>query len=129
MTAAIGAFLAALGVGAGAFGAHGLRDILSPEMVAIWEKAVLYHLVHALGILLVSTLPPTRLPHPVTSRIALLLCFGTLVFSGSLYLLALTGIRWLGAVTPIGGTAFIVGWLWLAIALARRPGGADLSPR
>jgi len=115
---AMGAFLAAVGVGLGAFGAHGLRSRVSPEMVAVWETGVRYHLVHALGLLAVAWAVERW---PGAGVAGWLLVAGTAVFSGSLYLLVLTGQRWLGAITPLGGVAFILGWLWLAwVALKTR---------
>ncbi|MCC2655979.1 MAG: ywdK [Panacagrimonas sp.] len=108
--AAISGFIA---VALGAFGAHALRARLSPEMLAIWKTANEYHFYHALALLLVGVLarqaPTTNYGVPAACFL-----FGTLVFSGSLYVLALTGMRWLGAITPIGGLLFLAGWAWLA---------------
>lgn len=99
-----------LGVALGAFGAHGLHDLLvKNDRVANWETAVLYHLVHA--VLLVAI---TR--GESVSRLAWwLLATGILIFSGTLYVLALTNLRWLGAITPLGGLALLGGWLVLAL--------------
>lgn len=99
-----------LAVALGAFGAHGLKATLETfGTLAIWEKAVFYHFIHAVVLFLLAreTRPP-RGPW---------MCFlaGILIFSGSLYLLAVTNARWLGAVTPLGGVSFLAGWLWLAI--------------
>lgn len=108
----ISAVCAALGVIIGAFGAHGLKDVLSPYGLAIYEKAVFYHLSHAVAMVALAVSP--ALP-PKTRSLALsLFLVGILLFSGSLYLLAVTEIRWLGAITPLGGTAFISGWGVLA---------------
>ena len=115
---ALGALLAALGVAAGAFGAHGLRDRLSTEMLAIFETGVRYHLIHALA-LLVTAWAATRWNSGLISVAGWLFVVGVAVFSGSLYLLSLTETRWLGAITPIGGVAFIVGWVLLAWAALR----------
>ncbi len=105
----------ALAVGMGAFGAHGLRNRLDAYSMSVYEKAVFYHFVHALGILLVALLARTNAISPSgQTRVAWLLLIGIIVFSGSLYALALTGTRMLGAITPIGGLAFIIGWLVLA---------------
>lgn len=101
--------LLALAVMLGAFGAHGLRDRLDPYSMGIYEKAVFYHFVHALGMLVVSVLPVGA-----AERVCWLLGAGILLFSGSLYVLAVSGMRWLGAVTPLGGLAFIAGWGLLA---------------
>lgn len=104
-----GSLLAALGVGLGAFGAHGLQSLLTTEELAWWHTAVQYQMWHAVGLI---GLGASRLARQTLPDIALTL--GTLIFSGTLYLLALTGLRWLGAVTPIGGTLMIVGWLMVA---------------
>lgn len=117
-----GAILLALAVILGAFGAHGLRARLDDYSMGVYEKAVFYHFLHALGILVVSILPKTgTFPEGPADTVCMVLLVGIVIFSGSLYLLAVTGNRWLGAVTPIGGVAFIVGWLLLAWYL-RRPG-------
>ena len=109
----IGAVLGALGVAAGAFGAHGLRARVSPEMLAVFETGVRYHLVHALALLAVAW-ASTRWVSAAIRGAGWLFVVGILVFSGSLYVLTLTGIRALGAITPFGGVAFILGWLLLA---------------
>lgn len=110
---AIAAVLGFVAVAFGAFGAHALRSRLSPEMLAIWKTANEYHFYHALALLLVGVLarhsPTVDYGVPAACFLA-----GTLIFSGSLYVLALTGMRWLGAITPIGGLLFLAGWAWLA---------------
>ena len=112
----LGAVSALLAVAAGAFGAHALRDRLTPDLVAVFETGARYQMYHALALLLIARAEPTGLV-----RIAgWLFVAGTVLFSGSLYLLAVTGARGLGAVTPLGGLAFIAGWLVLALALWRR---------
>jgi len=112
---AIASVFLALAVTLGAFGAHGLRDRLDAYSMGVWEKAVFYHFVHALGMLLVSILPRTgTFSSASASNVCWLLTLGVLVFSGSLYLLAVTGVRSLGMITPVGGVAFIAGWLLLA---------------
>ena len=100
-----GAILMALAVGLGAFGAHGLRGRLDTYSMSVYEKAVFYHFVHALGILITAGKVPLT---------CWLLLAGIVLFSGSLYLLAVTGNSGLGAITPIGGVCFIAGWLALA---------------
>ncbi len=106
----LAAVLAFLGVALGAFGAHALKSTLATnDATDVWKTAVLYHFIHALALLLLAVLP-------VTNRLAAgFLVAGIVLFSGSLYLLALTNIRWLGVVTPIGGLCFLAGWLWLII--------------
>lgn len=113
--AAVSAFIA---VAAGAFGAHGLKARLGADLLEVFETGARYHLFHALGLGLVGLLGVARPGTPVNGP-AWALLVGTVVFSGSLYLLALTGQRWLGAITPIGGTAFLVGWAWLAWVASR----------
>jgi uncharacterized membrane protein YgdD (TMEM256/DUF423 family) len=116
-----GAFLLALAVVFGAFGAHGLRGRLDEYSMSVYEKAVFYHFIHALGLLIVSFLPKTgTFSENATSTVCWLLLIGIAIFSGSLYALAITGTRWLGAITPIGGLSFIAGWLALAWFLMRR---------
>ena len=112
---AIGAILMALAVAMGAFGAHGLRNRLDAYSMSVYEKAVFYHFVHALGILIIAVLARTgTFSLGAEARVSWCLLIGIIIFSGSLYALALTGVRALGAITPIGGLAFIVGWVLLA---------------
>jgi uncharacterized membrane protein YgdD (TMEM256/DUF423 family) len=113
----VGSLMGALGVALGAFGAHGLRSLTEDaRLIEIWETAARYHLVHAVAILLVA-LHPARPAAP-----AWLFLAGIGVFSGSLYLLALTNLRWLGAITPIGGLCFVAGWVALAFATVQSKG-------
>ena len=107
----IAALFGLLAVALGAFGAHGLKDVLARnQTTVIWEKAVLYHFIHALLLLVMAGRRPLH-TGPWFCFLA-----GIVVFSGSLYLLAVTNQRWLGAITPLGGLSFIAGWLWLVIA-------------
>lgn len=115
----LSAILLATAVGLGAFGAHALRDRLDAYLMGIWEKAVFYHFVHAMGLLVISGLERAGVVDRVRAAQGLLVA-GIALFSGSLYTLALTGNRWLGAVTPLGGVAFIGAWLLLAWAAARK---------
>jgi len=118
---ATGAILLALAVILGAFGAHGLRGRLDAYLMSVFEKAVFYHFIHALGLLMVSILPKTgALSESAAQWVCGLLLAGILIFSGSLYALALTGVRVLGAVTPVGGLAFIAAWVVLAWVLLRQ---------
>jgi len=113
----LGALAAALGVALGAFGAHALKARLSADMLAVWQTAVQYHLWHALGLVAIGLLAQ-HLPASVPVRVAgWLMVAGIVLFSGSLYVLAATGTRWLGAVTPLGGACLIVAWLVVAFAL------------
>lgn len=115
----VGALFAGVGVLLGAFGAHGLKSRVSPEMLVIFETGVRYHLIHALGLLSVGW-AATRLSTSWVHIAGWAFTLGILLFSGSLYAMALTGTRWLGAVTPIGGLAFLTGWACLAIGVWRR---------
>ena len=117
----IGALSACIAVAAGAFGAHALKDLVTPDRLAVWETAARYQMYHALGLLLVGYLmvssQKTAGPAKLTGW---LFVAGTVLFSGSLYTLTLTGVTILGAVTPLGGTAFLAGWLVLAWGVWRR---------
>ena len=113
----IGALSAFLAVGLGAFGAHGLRTRLSPDMLAVFETGVRYQMYHSLAIVLVGLIVP-RLGGWLTSTAGWLFTAGVVLFSGSLYALALTGVSTLGAITPIGGLAFLAGCACLALAAA-----------
>lgn len=120
----LGAVFALLGVALGAFGAHGLRGRVPPDSLAVFETAVRYQMYHALGLLLVGLAAGTLVGF--RARLAgWAFAVGILVFSGSLYLLVLTGHRWLGAVTPIGGVAFLVGWGAFAWSFWRRQDARD----
>jgi uncharacterized membrane protein YgdD (TMEM256/DUF423 family) len=107
----IAAVLCFLGVALGAFGAHGLQSTLEGRgMVDVWNKAVFYHFIHAIALLVLA------LYGTINRGACLLLLIGILLFSGSLYLLALTSLRWLGPITPVGGLCFLAGWGWLVLA-------------
>jgi uncharacterized membrane protein YgdD (TMEM256/DUF423 family) len=112
----VAAILGLLAVALGAFGAHGLKDVLGARgTAAIWQTAVFYHLVHAVMLWAVATREPF-------ARAAWWgFAAGVTIFSGTLYLLAVTGIRWLGAITPLGGLALLAGWLLLALEKRPRP--------
>lgn len=114
----MGAISALIGVAAGAFGAHSLRGRLDADMLTIFEVGVRYQLYHALALLAVAW-AQTRWPGSLAVASGWLFVIGTLLFSGSLYLLSLTGIRWFGAITPLGGLAFLGGWLCLVLAVWR----------
>ena len=115
---ALGAMSAFVAVAAGAFGAHGLKARLAPDLLAVFEVAVRYQMYHALA-LIACAWAIGKWPGTLVSSAGWLFVAGTIVFSGSLYALSLTGVRWLGALTPIGGLAFVAGWLCLAVAAMR----------
>jgi uncharacterized membrane protein YgdD (TMEM256/DUF423 family) len=110
---ALGALSALIGVAAGAFGAHGLRERLPTDLLAIFETGARYQMYHAFALIVVAW-AYTRWPGALLTTSGWLFVAGTLLFSGSLYILSLTGVRWLGAITPLGGVAFLTGWLLLA---------------
>jgi uncharacterized membrane protein YgdD (TMEM256/DUF423 family) len=111
----LGAVAAFLAVALGAFGAHGLRARLSPEMMAVFQTGVQYHMYHALALILVSGIMG-RMSGWLIQSAGWCFAAGIVFFSGSLYLLAVTGVTTLGAVTPIGGLLFLIGWALLAFA-------------
>src|SRR5437016_9101191 len=108
VTASVSAFFA---VAFGAFAAHVLKEKLSPDLFNVFEVAVRYHMYHALGLFMVA-LAMAQFPNLDVSLTGWLFVAGTIVFSGSLYALSLTGARWLGALTPAGGVCFLAGWAW-----------------
>ena len=114
----VGALSALVSVAAGAFGAHALRARLTPEYLAVFETAARYQMYHALGLLAVAW-AVTRWPGLLPVWAGWLFVAGTVLFSGSLYILALTGTRWWGAITPLGGLAFLGGWLCLFLSVRR----------
>ncbi len=115
---ALGAISAAISVAAGAFGAHALKARLAPDLLAVFETGARYQMYHALGLGLAAW-AAARGGGASAGWAGWLFVLGTVLFSGSLYALALTGVRALGAVTPLGGVAFIAGWIALAIAALR----------
>lgn len=113
------ALVMAVGVGAGAFGAHALRGLVAADRMPIWQTAVLYQIIHGLGMLAVALLG-MHMPSPRLRLAGGLMLAGIVIFSGSLYTLVLTDTRWLGAITPFGGVAFIAAWCLVAIAALDR---------
>jgi len=114
---AIGGINAALVVALGAFGAHGLKARLTPDMLAVYQTGVHYHLFHALGLLVVG-LVAMQISDSATLRWSgWLMLIGIVLFSGSLYVLSISGLRWLGAITPFGGVSFIAAWVLFVVAL------------
>lgn len=111
--AALGALFAATSVAAGAFGAHALKTLLDPPMLAVFETAARYQMYHALGLFVVAWLC-RETTNQWATKAGWLFCVGILLFSGSLYIVALAGIKWMGALTPLGGVSFIAGWICIA---------------
>jgi uncharacterized membrane protein YgdD (TMEM256/DUF423 family) len=114
----LAAFFGFTGVGLGAFAAHGLKDRLSADYLAVFHTGVTYQLVHALALLAVAILC-VQVPGRLMSAAGILFCVGILLFSGSLYALTLTGVSKLGIITPFGGLAFLAGWVCLGLAAWR----------
>ena len=114
----IGALNGLLAVALGAFAAHVLRQKLEPRLFEIWEVGVRYHMYHALALVAVA-LAYAQWQKPLLVTAGWLFVAGIVIFSGSLYVLSLTGLRWLGAITPMGGVALIAGWVLLAVAALR----------
>lgn len=121
MLLVVGALLGFAGVAAGAFGAHALEGRLDPDAMAVFDTAARYHLAHALALLAIGA-AGARWPDPLWGVAGGLFVAGVAVFSGSLYALALSGVRWLGAVTPVGGLALLAGWIATAVAAWRSAG-------
>lgn len=117
----VGAIMAGLAVAAGAFGAHALEARLDERMLEVWETAARYQMYHALGLIAAAWLGQ-QVQHSATTVAGVAFIAGIVLFSGSLYVLALSGIRWLGAITPIGGVGFIIGWAALAFAASKLAG-------
>ena len=116
----VGSLLGFLGVAAGAFGAHGLRSRLSTDMLAVFETAVRYQMYHVFALLIVATAIGRLGDARLLSLAGWFFVAGIFLFSGSLYALALSGVTTLGAITPLGGLAFLIGWACLAIFAAAR---------
>ena len=112
----LGSFSAALAVLSGAFGAHALKSKIPPEALAIFQTGVQYHLYHSLGLILVGIICRVGKPSTAMSFSGWMMLIGIILFSGSLYILSITGIRSIGMITPIGGILFIISWILLAIA-------------
>ena len=117
----LGGVLAFLAVAFGAFGAHALRSQLTPDRLAVYQTGVQYQLAHALGLLVIGLLAERRPGSALIAGSGWLLAAGVFLFSGSLYALALSGVRFLGMITPLGGLCFLTGWALLVVAVAREP--------
>ncbi|MDX2481238.1 MAG: DUF423 domain-containing protein [Desulfuromusa sp.] len=109
----LGALSACFGVAAGAFGAHVMKSRLSPEMLSVFEVGIRYQMYHAFALVTVAWVL-SRWPSPMITTSGWLFVIGTILFSGSLYLLSVSGVKWLGAITPLGGLAFLAGWIFIA---------------
>jgi uncharacterized membrane protein YgdD (TMEM256/DUF423 family) len=120
----VGAANAFLAVAAGAFGAHGLRSVIPADRLAIWETAAHYHLVHALALVLVGALRD-KIAAGSLSWVGRLFLGGIVLFSGSLYALSLSGVKVLGAITPLGGVCFLLAWTILAVSSCKHPPAAN----
>jgi uncharacterized membrane protein YgdD (TMEM256/DUF423 family) len=114
-----GAGLMALAVIVGAFGAHALKSKLSVDMLQVYKTGVEYHFYHALGLILIGIIS-LHISSGLINWSAIFMTLGIVLFSGSLYVLAITGVKWLGAITPLGGVSFIVGWVLLLIAVWKK---------
>ncbi len=114
-----GSVFMALAVIFGAFGAHIVQDLLTPDRFAVYQTGVEYHFYHALGLLLLGAVTLSYKANRWLNYSGYCMVTGIIIFSGSLYLLTLTDTGWLGAVTPIGGIAFILGWIFLAVGVIR----------
>jgi uncharacterized membrane protein YgdD (TMEM256/DUF423 family) len=125
----LGALCALIGVALGAFGAHALKNHLTPDLLAVWHTGVQYQLIHALGLILIGILCQLFPNNPQLRGAGWTILSGILLFSGSLYALTLTGIRTLGMITPLGGVAFLAGWILLILAIRREPSEAENGER
>lgn len=123
----VGAACALVGVMAGAFGAHGLRGIVNERGLEVFQTAVTYQMYHAIALVVLAVLALAGLNRKLLSMAAGFFLAGILLFSGSLYMLVLTDIRWIGPVTPLGGVCFMVAWTLLAVAGLRRPGSGRVE--
>ena len=124
----LGAVFAGLAVAAGAFGSHGLKDVLSPERLAVFETAVRYQMYHALALFILGAVL-SRDQSPAFRRAAWSFAVGIVLFSGSLYAITLTGMRWFGAITPIGGVAFLIGWIFVGVGAWKQQTGPSRMER
>jgi uncharacterized membrane protein YgdD (TMEM256/DUF423 family) len=116
-----GALSALIGVGMGAFGAHGLKNMISPEMLAVYQTGVNYQMWHALGLIGIALIRRNDSESKLLNWAGWLMLIGIVLFSGSLYLLAIMDIKQLGMITPFGGVSFLLAWLLLAVYATRRP--------
>jgi uncharacterized membrane protein YgdD (TMEM256/DUF423 family) len=125
MPLVLGALLVLLAVMAGAFGAHALRGMVTERSLEIFQTGVQYQMIHGLGLILIAILGALDVSRRLLMAAAGLLVAGVVMFSGSLYLLALTELRWVGPVTPVGGLFFMLGWVLVVIAGLRQGNGQE----
>lgn len=118
--AVLGAVLAFLAIGIGAFGAHALKQKISKDMLEVFEVGVRYHMYHALALFAIAWAIAFFL-HPLIALSGWMILLGTVIFSGSLYILSITSIKWWGMITPIGGIILLLGWLLLIIGIWKSP--------
>lgn len=111
-----------MSIATGAFGAHGLKEVLTPEMLGVWQTAVTYQMIHGLGLFLIGLLS-YQIKAKALSAAAYLMFVGIILFSGSLYILALTNVTILGVITPFGGTLFLIAWGLVAYAATKNTAG------
>ena len=109
----LGALMMALAIALGAFGAHGLKKIIEPEMLTVFQTGVQYHFYHALGLIFIGLIANIQIDDKRLRLSGWFMLAGITIFSGSLYIMTITGIKWLGAITPIGGFLFILSWIVL----------------
>jgi uncharacterized membrane protein YgdD (TMEM256/DUF423 family) len=124
-----GALCALIGVGMGAFGAHGLKNVISPEMLAVYQTGVNYQMWHALGLIGIALVRRHEPESRLLNWAGWLMLLGIVLFSGSLYLLAVMDKKELGIITPFGGVSFLLAWLLLAVYASRKPQASRYSPR
>jgi uncharacterized membrane protein YgdD (TMEM256/DUF423 family) len=124
-----GALSALIGVGMGAFGAHGLKNVISPEMLAVYQTGVNYQMWHALGLIGIALLRRHEAESKLLNWAGWLMLIGIVLFSGSLYLLAIMDVKQLGMITPFGGVSFLIAWLLLAVYASRKPQASRYSSR
>jgi len=117
----LGAFSALTGIGLGAFGAHGLKAMLSPDLLAVYQTGVTYQMWHALGLILITLIRQHAPNSKLLSWAGWLMFAGILLFSGSLYLLVLLDLKWMGMITPIGGISFLTAWFLIALFAVKKP--------
>ncbi|MGJ0486603.1 MAG: DUF423 domain-containing protein [Methylomicrobium sp.] len=124
-----GALSALIGVGMGAFGAHGLKNVITPEMLAVYQTGVNYQMWHALGLIGIALARRHEPESKLLNWAGWLMLIGIVLFSGSLYLLAVMDLKQLGMVTPFGGVSFLIAWLLLTVYASRKPQASRYSSR